>query len=114
MLIEKRNHIGGNCYDYLDEKTGIIVQKYGPHIFHTNIKKVWEYLNQFTNWNNYVHKVLAYYKGILYPMPINLDTVNKFYNLNLDEKGMKEFLERKKNKLKKIRNSRDRNINLAK
>ena len=58
LIVEKRNHIGGNCYDYYNED-GILVHKYGPHIFHTQMKKVWDYLSQFTDWIEYEHKVKA-------------------------------------------------------
>lgn len=107
LIIDKRNHLGGNCYDYLSDE-GILIQKYGPHIFHTISKKVFDYLSQFTEWNNYKHKVFAFFGGKFYSIPINLDTVNKFYNLNLrNEKELKEFLETKKIEIKEIKNSRD-------
>ena len=57
LLVEKRNHIAGNAYDFYDEH-GILVHKYGPHIFHTNSKKVWDYLSEFTTWRHYFHQVL--------------------------------------------------------
>ncbi|MFH1503094.1 MAG: UDP-galactopyranose mutase [Candidatus Diapherotrites archaeon] len=106
LIIDKRNHIGGNCYDY---KSGnILVQKYGPHIFHTKNKDVFEYLNKFTKFNNYQHKVLAYYDKRYFPIPINLNTVNKFFNINLkDEKELKIFLKDKVKVVKKIKNSED-------
>lgn len=106
LLIDKRNHLGGNCYDF--KKEGILVQKYGPHIFHTNEKKVFEYLKKFTKFNRYKHKVISYYNKKYFPIPINLDTVNKFFNINLkDEKELKSFLEKKKKKIKRIKNSED-------
>jgi UDP-galactopyranose mutase len=106
LLIEKKNHIGGACYDYLDG--GIIVQKYGPHIFHTNNKKAWNYLSKFTEWIPYKHKVLAFYKNKYYPMPINLDTVNSFFNLSLKSGAeMKLFLKNKKKVIENIKNSED-------
>lgn len=106
LIIDKRNHIGGNCYDY--KKDGILIQKYGPHIFHTKDKKIFDYLSQFTNLNNYKHKVVSFYNGKYYPIPINLDTLNKFFNLNLNnEKQARDFLEKKKIILNEIKNSRD-------
>jgi len=84
ILIEKNNHIGGNCYDYTGD-AGIVIHKYGPHIFHTNYDDVWRYLNKFTKFNGYVHKVKAVYNGELFDWPITLDTINKFYGQNLDE-----------------------------
>ena len=82
LIVEKRNHIGGNAFDELDEN-GILVHRYGPHIFHTNSKKVFEYLSLFTEWRFYEHKVLASLNGELFPIPINRLTLNKFYGLNL-------------------------------
>src|SRR3989344_1139697 len=106
LVVDKRNHIGGNCYDY--KKHGIYVQKYGPHIFHTKNKEVFDYLNKFTKFNNYKHKVVAIYKGEYYPIPINLDTVNKFYGINLKNvEELKKFLETKRIKVKDIKNSED-------
>jgi UDP-galactopyranose mutase len=106
LIIDKRDHIGGNCYDYKDKK--IFVHKYGPHIFHTKNRNVFEYLNKFTRFNNYNHKVLAYYDKKYFPMPINLNTVNKFFNINLkNEEELKQFLENKRKKINKISNSED-------
>jgi len=106
LIIDKRNHLGGNCYDYLSGK--ILIQKYGPHIFHTKNEQVFKYLNRFTKFNNYTHKVLAYYDGKYFPVPINLKTVNKFFNLNLkNEEELKIFLKKKIKRIKKIKNSED-------
>lgn len=106
LIIDKRDHIGGNCYDYDDE--GIFVQKYGPHIFHTKSKEVFDYLSQFTSWIEYKHKVLAFFNNEYYPIPINLTTVNKFYNINLKtEEELKKFLDTKKVYVDEINNSRD-------
>src|SRR2546430_2746528 len=74
LLIDKRNHIGGNAYDHYNED-GVLVHKYGPHIFHTNSLEVFEYLSQFTEWRPYQHKVLASVDGQLVPLPINLTTI---------------------------------------
>ena len=78
LIVEKRNHIGGNAYDEFD-KHGILVHRYGPHIFHTNSKKVFDYLSEFTEWRFYEHRVLAKLNGSLYPIPINRITINKLY-----------------------------------
>src|SRR3954470_17706417 len=91
MVCDKRPHIGGNAYDHYNDD-GILVQKYGPHIFHTNSRDVFEYLSQFTEWRSYEHRVLASVDGMLVPIPINLETVNQLYNLNLNSAQMKEFL----------------------
>jgi len=82
LLVDKRNHIGGNAYDYYDD-AGILIHKYGPHIFHTNSPEVFKYLSAFTKWRNYEHRVLTAVDGHLLPIPINLDTVNQLYNMNL-------------------------------
>lgn len=74
LIVEKRDHIGGNAYDFYN-KAGILVHKYGPHIFHTNSKKVWNYLSRFTNWRPYYHKPLATVEGIQVPIPFNLNAL---------------------------------------
>lgn len=74
LIIERRNHIGGNCYDYKDEN-GIIIHKYGPHLFHTDYKEVFDYLSSFTDWQIYHHKVLAFIDGRKVPIPFNLNTL---------------------------------------
>ena len=111
LLVEKRNHIGGNAYDEYDEH-GILVHRYGPHIFHTNSKEVFEYLSQFTEWRFYEHKVLANYQGELFPIPINRITLNKFFGINLaTEEEVKNFLQTKAEKRFPILNSEDIIIN---
>lgn len=85
IIIEKRNHIGGNAYDEYDEN-GILVHKYGPHIFHTNDKSIVDYLSQFTDWYKYEHRVLAYSRGDYFPIPINRSTINKIFMKNLVQK----------------------------
>ncbi len=90
LVIDKRNHIGGNAYDHYDEH-GVLVHKYGPHIFHTNSREVFEYLSRFTQWRAYEHRVLASVDGQLLPIPINLDTINKLYGMNLNSFEAEEF-----------------------
>ena len=82
LIVDKRPHIAGNAYDRYDD-AGLLIHTYGPHIFHTNSREVFEYLSRFTGWRRYEHRVLASIDGQLLPMPINLDTVNRMYNLNL-------------------------------
>jgi UDP-galactopyranose mutase len=106
LIIEKRNHIGGNAYDCYNED-GILVHKYGPHIFHTNNKIVWDYLSQFTEWYHYQHRVLAYVDGQTVPMPINLDTINKLYNTNFTPDELNKFFEKVRDKKEDILNSED-------
>ena len=91
LLVDRRAHIGGNAYDHYDD-AGILVHKYGPHIFHTNSKEVFQYLSRFTEWRHYQHKVLASVDGQLVPIPINLDTINRLYGLNLSAFEMEQFL----------------------
>jgi len=111
LVVEKRNHIGGNAYDECDEH-GILVHRYGPHIFHTNSKKVFDYLSEFTEWIPYEHKVLAKLNGNLYPIPINRNTVNKLYDLNLQtEKEVEEFYNKVREKRYPINNSEDIIVN---
>ena len=90
LIIDKRPHIAGNAYDHFNED-GILVHKYGPHIFHTNSKEVFEYLGKFTAWRPYEHKVLASVDGQLVPMPINLNTINTLYGLNLSSSEVEAF-----------------------
>src|SRR6266513_2395826 len=92
LICDRRGHIGGNAYDHTDS-AGILVHKYGPHIFHTNSREIFEYLSQFTEWRQYEHHVLASVDGMLVPMPINLETINRLYNMNLSSSAMQEFLE---------------------
>lgn len=87
LLMDKRNHIGGNCYDYYN-RDGILVHKYGAHIFHTDSKKVWDYLSQYTDWNSYRHQVLSCVDNKLVPIPVNVETINSLFGLNLNEGGM--------------------------
>ena len=91
LVVEKRNHIGGNAYDHYDD-AGVLVHRYGPHIFHTNSKKVFDYLGRFTEWRPYEHRVLASVDGRLVPIPINLDTLNELYGLQLSANQAEEFL----------------------
>ena len=90
LIVEKRDHIGGNAYDFFND-SGILVHKYGPHIFHTNSAHVFEYLSQFTKWRPYEHRVLAYVDGRLLPFPINLDTINRLYDLTLTSSELQDF-----------------------
>lgn len=106
LLIDKRNHIGGNAYDYYDE-AGILIHKYGPHIFHTNSKDVFDYLSKFTEWRNYQHKVLASVDGQLVPMPINLTTINKLHGLNLSSEEVEDFFASRAERIKEVRTSED-------
>src|SRR3954462_13344132 len=91
LLCDRRNHIGGNAYDEYDD-AGILIHKYGPHIFHTNSKDIFDYLSRFTAWRDYEHRVLAKVDGQLVPVPINLDTINRLYDRNFSEPDAADFL----------------------
>ncbi len=96
LIIEKRSHIAGNCYDYIDEN-GILVSKYGAHLFHTNEESVWEYVNRFSEWYPWEHKVLANVDGVLVPIPVNITTVNTLFGTAITtEEQMAEWLEENK------------------
>lgn len=94
LVVDKRPHIGGNCYSEKEASTGIEYHKYGTHIFHTSNPVVWNYINRFTDFNSYYHQVLTTYKGKVYQMPINLETINSFYNVNLKPFEVDVFLQK--------------------
>jgi len=92
ILVEKRDHIGGNCYDYYDEHD-ILIHKYGPHIFHTKYKEVWDYLSRFTEWIPYVHKVLAFVDGKFISFPVNIKTMEQLFNKPFTATSMKQWID---------------------
>lgn len=106
LICDKRPHIGGNAYDFYNDE-GILIHKYGPHIFHTNSREVTDYLSKFTEWRSYEHRVLASVDGKLLPIPINLDTINELYGLNLTAFEVEEFFATKAEKCEHIRTSED-------
>ena len=91
LVVEKRNHIAGNCYDEKSE-CGITIHKYGPHIFHTNNKPVWDFVNRFTKMNHFQHKVLSYTEGNLITFPINRDTICQIFGVDIPVSDVKGFL----------------------
>ena len=93
LIIDKRPHIGGNCYSTTDQETGIEYHKYGPHIFHTSNKTVWNFINQFTSFNDYRHKVITKYQHKHYSMPINLATINHFFEQEFTPSEAKAHIE---------------------
>lgn len=95
LIIDKRDHIGGNCHDYTDEETGIRVNMYGAHLFHTNSERVWDYVQKFSKWTPYEHKVLGYVNGSNVPIPVNIDTVNTLFHTNIQSsEEMDRWLEK--------------------
>src|ERR1019366_10232682 len=101
-----RPHIGGNAYDTYDTHN-VLIHPYGPHIFHTNSHRVFEWLSRFTTWRSYEHFVLAQVDGGLLPIPINRTTINALYGLDLDEAGVTAFLDRVAEPRAAIRTSED-------
>ncbi len=114
LVIDKRNHIGGNCYSEIDPETGIEFHTYGTHIFHTSSEKCWDYITRFTAFNSYQHQVLTTYQDRVYQMPINLETINSYYNLNLKPFEAKEFIQQEisKEAITEPRNLEERAISL--
>lgn len=106
LAIDKRPHVAGNAFDELDQH-GVLVHRYGPHIFHTNARRIVDYLSRFTEWRTYEHRVLAVVDGKHYPMPINRTTINALYGLELDDAGVGAFLERVREPRAPIRTSED-------
>jgi UDP-galactopyranose mutase len=106
LVVEKRSHIGGNAYDHFDD-AGILVHRYGPHIFHTNALDVFQYLSQFAEWRPYEHRVRASVDGRLVPMPINLDTINELYGMNLSSSELEMFFARVAEPVAQCRTSED-------
>ncbi|MBA2354422.1 MAG: UDP-galactopyranose mutase [Acidobacteria bacterium] len=110
LLIDKRPHIAGNAYDHFDE-AGVQVHKYGPHIFHTNSKEVFDYLSQFTEWRPYQHRVKASVDGQLLPIPINLDTVNGLYGLSMSSYDVESFFNAAAERVEQVKTSEDVIVN---
>jgi UDP-galactopyranose mutase len=106
LVIDRRPHVGGNAYDRYDE-AGLLIHQYGPHIFHTNSKQIFDHLSQFTEWRRYEHKVLAEVDGKLVPIPINLDTVNTLYGLDLTEDELEGWFAARAEKVDEIKTSED-------
>lgn len=106
LLIDRREHIGGNAYDHVDE-AGVLVHRYGPHIFHTNAERIVQYLSRFTEWRPYEHRVLAQVDEHRVPIPINLTTLNTLYGLTMTELQAAEFLASRAQPVASIRTSED-------
>jgi UDP-galactopyranose mutase len=106
LIIDRRPHIGGNAYDHYDD-AGVLVHRYGPHIFHTNSQAIFDHLSQFTEWRPYEHRVRAAVDGQLLPIPINLDTVNRLYGLSLTSAELDGFFAARAEAVAEIRTSED-------
>jgi UDP-galactopyranose mutase len=106
LLLDKRPHLGGNAYDETDA-AGVLIHRYGPHIFHTNDERVITFLSRFTQWRPYEHRVRSVVEGKSYPFPVNRDTLNQLYGLSLDEAGAAAFFDRVREPRDPIRTSED-------
>jgi UDP-galactopyranose mutase len=107
-IIEKRNHIGGNCYDYVDKDTDILMNKYGAHLFHTNNEEVWNYVNSFDHWIRWEHKVLTYVDNKFVPIPVNITTINELCSEHLqNENDVIDWLQKNQVKYETINNSEE-------
>jgi UDP-galactopyranose mutase len=106
LVIDRRPHVGGNAYDRYD-RAGILIHQYGPHIFHTNSQAIFDFLSQFTDWRPYEHRVLAHVDGQLLPVPINLDTVNRLYGLNLNSEELERWFAEQAEPVDEIKTSED-------
>ena len=111
LILERRNHIGGNCYSYDFEDTNITIHNYGTHIFHTNKGMVWEYINRFSEFNRYQHRVLTTHKNHVFVMPINLGTINAYYSVNLKPHEVQTFLEKRREFIEEPQNFEEQAIN---
>ena len=105
-IIDRRPHIAGNAFDEADAH-GVLVHRYGPHIFHTNGERIFQWLSRFTEWRPYEHRVLGVVDGKRYPFPINRDTLNQLYGLDLDEAGAAAFFERVREPREPVKTSED-------
>lgn len=95
QVFDSRSHLGGNCYSSRDEETGVLVHAYGPHIFHTDDQQVWEFINQFSEFMPYTNRVKACSGGSIYSLPVNLHTINQFFNTTHSPNEAKEFIAKK-------------------
>jgi UDP-galactopyranose mutase len=94
LVLERRDHVGGNAYSDVDGETGVEIHRYGSHLFHTSNEEVWGFLRQFTGFNNYRHRVFTRHSSRVYTMPINLMTINNFFGVDLTPAQARELIER--------------------
>ena len=115
LVIDRRDHLAGNIYSYADEETGIEIHKYGSHIFHTELDEVWDFITRFGEFNDYVHTVDTRHDGKLYPMPINLDTINLLYDTNMTAEEAEKFVaeEAAKTGIKDPKNFEEKGLSLV-
>lgn len=106
LVVDRRDHIAGNAYDVKDVHD-ILIHQYGPHIFHTNSERIFNYLSQFTQWRPYEHRVRGVVNGQEYPFPVNRDTLNQLYDLDLSEEQAAEYFEKLREPKEKVLTSED-------
>ena len=111
LVLEKREHVGGNIYTYNED--GINIHKYGAHIFHTSIREVWDYMNRFVSFNNYINSPIANYKGEIYNMPFNMNTFSRMWNITTPEEAREIIDEQKKEIAGEIENLEQQAISLV-
>lgn len=104
LVVEKRDHVGGNCATYIDPTTKVPIHQYGTHIFHTNSQRVWDYIRSFGDFNDYRHRVLTRHDGRDFQMPINLNTINQFFRIQLEPDQVEAFLQSKRASIPRPRN----------
>ncbi len=112
LVIEKRPHIGGNCYSSVEKETGIECHAYGTHVFHTKSKEVWNYITKYSHFTSYQHKVFTEYRNRVYPMPISLATINSFFEINLRPHQVNKFLAKERGKYQHPANLEEKAISL--
>ena len=112
LVIDRRSHIGGNCHSYAYEDTGILVHSYGTHAFHTSDKRIWEYVNRFTAFNRYQHRVLTTHGDRVFAMPINLGTINAYFGLSLRPADAEAFLASKRECIANPQNLEEKAVSL--
>lgn len=107
LVLDKRNHIGGNCFDFINE-AGILISQYGPHYFHTNDEEVWRYVNRFSEWKEYEHRVVGHSNGKTFPIPVNRKTINILFDINLQtEQEVEEWILQHKESIDSPKNAEE-------
>ncbi|MGH3888473.1 MAG: UDP-galactopyranose mutase [Pseudonocardiaceae bacterium] len=116
LVLERRNHIGGNAYSEPEPETGIEVHRYGAHLFHTSNQRVWDYVNQFTEFTNYQHRVFTVYRGQVYSMPINLHAISQFFGRHMTPDEAKELIAKQASEIadpKTAKNHEEKGVSLV-
>ncbi len=113
IVLDERDHVAGNCHTALDAETGIMVHRYGPHIFHTDNEDVWAFVNQYARFEPYTNRVKANVAGNVYSMPINLHTINQFFGTSLDPKQAEEFIKLKSEDIRQPSNFEEQAISMV-